>query len=343
MVQTREITDGMDLYPSNVDTAGYGFRVSWPPSSTVGFTNTIIAGRSGGQAIRFSGTGGQRATRSFTPTTQIVMGCAYRRLAAIGGQKIFIFYSSSGNEQFALGVSDDMKLEVLRGGTVIASSLIPVMLYNTWHYLELAVTLSDTVGTVEVHLDGVSIPSMTLAGADTKNHTDADIGRIALQHQISQTHDFDDFYLEIGGTAFVGEGRMEVLIPTSDVSAGGFAPSTGATLVGVLDEIPANASDFVSATPAGSEFRVGMGNLSVTPESIYGVQIESLSQKDEAGTRTLRNKLWSGAVEFDGVTQAAQLNSFTFKRDWLKLNPDGATAWVAASVNAIDLGNEIVV
>lgn len=352
MPQVRAITDGFDLYPSSVSQTGYGFDSTWMGNGN----RAIVAGRFEGQAAQLTGDspgGYGYRRRAFPATTQIAVGFAFRRAASLVDTKAILqVESTTGAGQFFLGYTDTGHLFIRRGGApannspssgeLLALATANPILGLTWHYIEVEVFHADVGGFIKVYLDGFEVPGMSYSG-DTRTTADAELGRIALWVQgTGAAHLFDDLYVEVGGAVRVGEGRIESRMVDSDVSGADWTPSVGSTRFGVLDELPANHTDFVSATPVGAEFRCGVANLSTVPQTIYGVQIESLSQKDEAGTRAIRNKLWSGAVEWDGETQALQLNSFTFKRDWLARNPEGDVAWAAAAVNALELGQEIV-
>lgn len=346
MAQERAWNESFDLYPSNVSQTGYGLLSEWLVTGGT-FRLTLEAGRFGGQCLR-TGTDDRNFVKAVPSTTEAVIGIAYFHQAR--ELKNLIAWLSSGmNEQFKLQVDALNRLQLYRGATLVAQTALEGIQPETWNYIEFGIRLHDSTGACVVKVDGQELAELTLTNIDTKSSTDADIGAVRLYSNartgaaLDERDGLDDIYCEWGGWTPVGEGRLETLPANSDVSAGGWTPSTGATLFGVIDELPANHADYLSATTAGNEFRVGFADLSTIPSTIYGVEVQNISQKDEAGTRTLRNKLWAGAVEWDGATQALQLSSFTIKRDWLKLNPDGAVAWSAAAVNSLEGGAEIMV
>ena len=154
-------------------------------------------------------------------------------------------------------------------------------------------------------------------------------------------HYYDDMYFETGGMAFVGEGRMEVLPVTEDVSNTGFVPSAGSAVYAVMGSIPVSTAYKASALNTGDIIQMKHKVLSSTPETIYGVQLLSLSQKDEAGTRKVKNRLWSGATAFLGSEYALNLNTFTFKEDFLAKDPATAAAWTRANLNLAQIGVEV--
>src|SRR5439155_2772463 len=70
-----------------------------------------------------------------------------------------------------LRVSTDGSLSVLRGpatgGVIAGPTAAGLVAVNTWVFLELQATLSDTVGTAVVRINGTQVINAT--GLDTKN------------------------------------------------------------------------------------------------------------------------------------------------------------------------------
>ena len=85
-----------------------------------------------------------------------------------------------------------------------------------------------------------------------------------------------------------------------------------------------------------------MANLAYTPEEIYGVQVETLGTKDEAGTRIIRSKVWGSTGTLNGADKALTLSTFTWGRDWLPVEPDAGVPWSFSTINALNAGVEIV-
>ena len=340
MVQRRAITDGFDLYPSNVGQLGYGINSTWM-ASRIGAT--LVPGRFGGQALRYASGGFGEYTRTFEANASVVFGLAYMFGQENLTGSFVTLRSSNGNEQIALHKTDDGRLRLLVGATIIAQTALPLLMMNVWNYIEMAVYCHDTAGQVRVNLNGVPVPELTLNAVDTRSSgVDTDIGRISLNGPNNAIHYFDDLYVEIDGIELIGEGRMEVLPVINDVSNTGFVPSSGSYLYPTISNVPASTANYISALNPADVFRMGVKPLSTVPEEIYGLMLVSLSQKDEAGTRTVRNRLWSDDTAFTGETEALTLNSYTFKDDFLAVDPDTTLAWTAAGVNAVEVGVEVI-
>lgn len=341
MVQTRAFTEGFDLYPLN-NPEGFGHGSTWQLALNSASANIVSPGRFGGQCLQMTAYSSQ-AMRLFPATTEIAYGFAFKRNnGAEPGGLITALQSPDGNTQISIGMSSLGRLNVgyqTNGGIFIQSDLTEVQ-NNVWYYFEIELKMADVGGILRIYKDGVLLPEFDWEG-DTKGHSDPTLGRLLL-NSAANSYYFDDIYLEVDGYQRVGEGRMEVLPAVADVSQTGFTPSQGTKIYPVVGNVPADIFSSARATDAGSIFRVKTKALSTVPEQIYGVEIVNVSQKNEAGTRTLRNKLWSSASLFNGATTAANLDSPTFKRDWLALDPDGDVEWDAAAVNALEIGAEII-
>lgn len=341
MVQVRAITDSFDLYPLGSVADGYGVYSTWF-NSTGQNGLSIVAGRfAGSQGMQIvNNNGGYRGYKS---TDSIAVGFAMRMSSIISTMNgpLAEFRSSNGVHQLSLGLNDLGKLTLIRGNTVIAVADDTVILPTVWHYVELELFLHDSAGIARVYVDGEPVPGLQFTG-DTKNSTDLDLGRIYLWSISGFSTIYDDFYLEVDGYERVGEGRMDAYTPNSTTSNTGWTQSTGSTIWGVVDEKPANITDWASAVAGASTFRLGVTDMVYAPEKIYGVQVESLARKDEAGTRVLRNKVWGLTGVLDGANQAMTLSTFTWGRDWFPLEPDGGVPWTLSQIVTADIGVEIV-
>lgn len=344
MVQRRIITEGFDLYPNDTFAPGIGFFSTWDPAgNTSYFGNQITDGRFAGSKALTCGAGSTFFRPLPANSLQLAFGFAVKRnIPAVGIHPICSLWSSLRNRQFTLQVDSLGRLMINNSNTLLATADDRCLVNNTWHYVEVEFFLHNSVGICNVYLDGIAVPGLQFTGP-TKNIADIDIGQFCIEPGGLAVLWYDDLYVEVDGNARVGEGRMEVIRPTSTTSNTGFTQSAGGTIWGVLDDTQLDTSDYASATTAGSVFRVGLGDLAYAPEKIYGVQVESASQKSEAGTRTVRNKIFDTAVTINGTTRAQTLNTYQWNRDWLSVTPNTGVPFTLSSIATLDVGVEIVV
>lgn len=338
MAQRRAITEGFELYPDNINLGGYGLRSTW----LTGNDNWIMldSGRFGGRALRFqSGNDHRTMYRPFPPTTQFVVGFAFYRGSTLD-LTFLRMRSQNNNDQVTMRVDGAGYLYINRGGTMLWKSSEPLIVINSWNYIELACVISDTTGSIRLYMNDYEVAEAAMDNIDTKNHgTDMDVGQILLEGR--QNHRWDDLYVEIDGTSRVGEGRIVALAPNSDDTVQ-FTPSTGASNFATVDEQPVNPDDYNYSATVGAKDLFTMSDLTFSPQNIYGVQVCTIAQKDEAGLRIIRSRLVSGAVEEAGADFVLALETFNWKRDFWPLNPDGDVEWTRAAVDAIKVGYEVV-
>lgn len=344
MAQRRIITESFDLYPSDMFAPGIGFYSTWDPAGNTSYVgNQIVAGRFSGSRALTCGAGSTFFRPLPANTLQVCFGFAVARsIPQVGVHPICSLWSSNRNRQFTLYCDSLGRLIASTPTTQLGIADDRCLVNNVWHYVEVEFFLHNSIGTVKVYLDGVLVPGLDDIIAQTKAISDIDIGQFCIEPGNLATLYYDDLYVEVDGLTRVGEGRMEALRPTSTTSNSGFTQSTGGTIWGVLDETQIDISDFASATAAGSVFRVGLSDLALPPEKIYGVQVESASQKTEAGTRTVRNKIFDTSVTVNGVTRAQTLNTFLWNRDWLNVTPNTGVPFTQSSIATLDVGVEIV-
>src|SRR3546814_17566377 len=67
-------------------------------------------------------------------------------------------------------------------GTLLGQGSSPAIVANAWQHVEAKVVISDTVGTVEVRVEGVTV--LDLSGLDTLNSADATVAQVALGSRI---------------------------------------------------------------------------------------------------------------------------------------------------------------
>ncbi|WLJ71048.1 hypothetical protein [Sphingomonas phage Kimi] len=336
MAQRRVITESFDLYPG-VSTAGFGLLSSWPQSTG---TNNLGAGRFGGQAyVNNYNSDSDLLRRAHPSTTQLVLGAAiYIRTFYTSG-RLFSFRSTNNNEQIYIRSDAAGRALVYAGATLLAQTADPVFTLNAWHYLEMAVNLSDTTGSARAWLNDFELTELAVDNVDTKGHADPDFGVIQLA---PGNQYYDDLYLEIDGLTRVGEGRMFPLTVNADVDTD-FSPSQGSTNYENLNQVPFSATRYNASDELGAVDMFQVTDLSFSPQQIYGLQVVSLSSKDEAGSRAHVNRIQSGATVSEGDQFVETLNSNIIARDYFPLNPDTGTSWNFSTTNGVRIGYRISV
>jgi hypothetical protein len=253
---------------------------------------------------------------------------------------------AAGTDQCTLVLKPDGTLAFYRGyaSVSLGASAAGVVASNGWYYVECSLTISDTAGTFDIHVDGVSVASGS--GLDTKASASlatADKFYFGGNSGVSPRPlmRFDDMYIRDDLT-FMGPLFFEYLPPTADTATKDFTRSAGADNYALLDELTgASVTDYTESSGAGATDIFDFGSLSSTPTAIHLVQTVVLAQKTEAGTRTFRSRLKQSATFSNGVTATPQ-NSWLFTFDKFLVDPVSGIAFTGAGVTSLQAGYEIV-
>ncbi len=347
--------DGFDLY--NGVLANTGLLSKWTDNG--GSASSIVAGRFGGQALQLNANTSNTSNNVRTlPASyaSLSAGFAFRILSFAGNSDSFahmIMFADSGTTQCSLRLLADGRLNVSRmtNPTSIAASLgttaSPIIVANTWHYVEVEVTISDTVGVFKVYVDGVQV--LNLTGLDTKTSANATANQIqfytagAVHGSTLNDWNYDDLYVTDTATK-LGECKVETCRPTADVSgATDFTPSTGSSHFALVDETTCNGdTDYNSGSTVGHKDRFTHAGLSTTPATIHAVQVTAFAQKTDATSRSIALQVKSGATTSDGANFALAVGYGKFDRI-METDPNTAAAWAVSPVNALEFGAKVTV
>jgi hypothetical protein len=280
----------------------------------------------------------------------IIIGCAVYRSANVGVHNDWLFYSDAhATTHVVVAIMPDGSIGAWRGGynnanvlgISAANNLVPP---NVWAYIEIKVTLSDTVGVVEVRLNGSATPVLNVSGVDTKNGgTKTTIDSVGINNSTG-TSLYDDVYiLNPSGsvnTTFLGDVRVETIYPTGAGASTGLTPSTGANWAAV-DETPPNTTDYVSSAGTNVKDTYAMGDLSTGASTVVGMQIGTYAMKTDTGVKQYRQVVRSGGTDYPG-TARSPATSYNYDFAISETNPATSVAWTKSTVNAVEIGVEVL-
>jgi hypothetical protein len=340
--------DGFDVY--NGIGANTGMNSGRWTLDSGQFPNSMVAGRFGGQAVNFiHGSFVSVISRPFpAATANLTFGFALRCSSFPGGtptQKGHFYVKSGATFQCGILVDTGGAISVYRmsadtAGTLLGTMPAGTLVLNVFHYIEVEVVLSTTVGRVTIFVDGVQKLNLT-----NVNNANAGVGTTADRWCMGSTNggngpqlQVDDLYVT-DTAARLGERKIETLYPTGDVAAV-FTHNIGASNFAAVDDPQANGdTDYVQGTTLGDTDRYDFGNLASTPATIDAVQVVAFAQKTDAATRGIALQVKSGATISDGPTFNLAVGYQRFER-LLTADPAGG-GWATASVNALQGGPKI--
>lgn len=218
------------------------------------------------------------------------------------------------------------------------SVLIPARAYS---HLEFKVGIDNVAGFIEVRLNQVTI--MNLTGIKTQESGLAETSQVAMQKHgvgsFSGTFDFDDMIcsdtLGAYNTDFIGDKKLFYLPPTSDTAVADFTPSTGATSYGVIDEIPANDSDYLSLAATTGKTAVGHDPLAGSIAAISGVFALQRSWKTDAGVCNMNPGILQGSTYESGADQPQSTGPGYYMQAF-EFDPVTTMPFTESDVNSLD-------
>lgn len=337
------LIDGFDMYNGVGSNLGLGAK--W---SRVGTRQFMVSGRFGGQAFQSSPSGGTfgAATTQFAANSSLGLGIALFVSTFQTDNTIYqITFLSGATYTFGLQIRSDGSIWAYRAtgaaaGTSLGSSAVGVIVLSTWHFLELALVIDNTVGSVTIKVDGATV--LTLTGVDTNN-----VSGTANVLQLGSTGgnfsggvlSWDDLYLTNGAT--LGERRVETLRAAADTAQKDFTPLTGTSNFAMVDETTVDGdTSYVQAAVVGNRDLYTLGPLSSTPTTIDAVQVVSFAEKTDATTRAIYNSVQSAGTDSDGSQFNIPASYGRFDR-LLATDPNGGGAWTPSRVNGLLVGPKI--
>jgi hypothetical protein len=349
--------DGFDSAETSVGNFGTGWGTRWTGNVTQWFAGvTTPTPRTGVKCAQGFGTP-SGMYKTVSASGGFVAGVAvYMTGTPSAGNDFLEVREGTGIVHVALDTDGARRLRVKRGATVLATGT-SVLNLNAWYYIELKGTVDDAAGSYEVHIDGVVEAALTASGVDTRNAGTGVWSNIAFLSPASSSWNIDDVYIcDTSGprnNTFLGPVKVETLLPQTDaVAAGsnnGLTPSTGTDHGALVDEAPANTTDYNASATVGAKDSYNYPALALTG-AILGVQTNLFVAKSDTAARTVCAVVRTGGTDYDNVTAGsgtasavvAPLTTFSYFVETREINPATGVAWTPSDVNAIEVGMKVV-
>lgn len=251
------------------------------------------------------------------------------------GQPVGYLIFDGGTQTFGFSVNGSVVLA--RGNTVISG--------DRWYVLEFRFKLNAS-GVFALKVDAVtdfsysgsitgSVRTVALQGPTSLGDVSVYVDDIAFN---DTTGSFENTYPGLGGIFF--------LKANGDGHATEFTPSAGSDHYALVDDVPANTTDWVQALDADKQELFAIEN---TPE--YVTQINVVQPVFQAavavsGSNELRDLVYDGSADYPGDTTQTVVSiapDYVFYRGKVYYEqPDGTSgAFDAAALDALQMGFEI--
>jgi len=332
--------DGFELFTTRADLAAKYNNIAASDSNVL-----FATGRRGdGQSLKlYSGSGFVQKTLDDQDTWTVGFGLYFEALPTSGSGLVF-FYDNTVNNQLTLAIDTAGQITMRRGsgtGTILCTSSISLSV-AVWYFVEAKIFISDTVGTVEIRVNGETVATFS---GDTKMTTLATANIIRLQGVSLGPIRIDDFYVCDGtgsaNNSFLGDCRVDTLFPTG-AGHTGFTPIGGVNnWENVASALPLDETNYNSATLSETLDTFACADLSTLSSTIFGVQENISARKDDAGVREAASVARVGGTDYPGATHSLADSYLIYRQIW-ETNPNTAAAWTESEVNASQFGYKVV-
>jgi hypothetical protein len=273
----------------------------WTASDSV-VNKSLVAGRLGGQALRFNNSSGNNFSKTLAANyATLICGTT---------------------------------ATVLATGTTVLS-------LNVWYWIEIKVTFANA-GTIEVKLDGASEIASTAADTTNTANAFANQILIAAgsngQYDFDDLYLCDNS--GANNNDFLGIRRVQTVAPSGAGSSSQWTPSAGSNNQNVDDSPgPDDDTTYNSTATAGHVDLYAMSDLAGSPSDVAFVQTVIRARMDDAGPRSIRDKCKSGGTTSDGASKALSV-SYNNYLQLRETDPDTGVKFTAAGFNAAEFGVE---
>ncbi len=302
---------------------------NWYLNSVIGggsITRTLLAGAN---SFFFGG--------RFMPSTNVgsTNGCYINFNDVLGSEQFHVVFLNG----------TPGSISVYRGGTLLGTANAVVYVNGAvWSWVEVGATISSTVGTVTVRINGVTVISLTnvnnqgsatsLTTVQQWSYIGGGNGGIGMQHW---------YFCDNSGGApwntFLGDVRVSGAFPTGAGSSTQFTPNgLASNYLNAAKMPPAPTTDYNSGSTVGN---LDLFTFGTAPASIiYAVLAKVLAAKSDSGGRSIQTALKSGATTALGNSTALS-TSFVQHSSVYETDPATSAQWTAAGYNALNGGYEI--
>lgn len=314
---------------------------------------TLQTGRGGGKAIRIAG-----STTINTPvftaqdTWTIGFGLFHDRLAS--SQPVILIVKDSTTAQCSVALSVTGELQFYRGsasagGTLLFTTSGAKIRCGVWQYIEVKVKINNTTGTIDIHVNGVSVLSQT--SVNTRNGAANQATNFALQSSPAAADHttFDDFYVcdnqGSNNTTFLGPQKVTIIFPTGDHGTNQWTTSgAGTTHADRVKENPHDASTtYVTDTVSGNTEEWDYADSGSEITSIKGIMLNTVFETDSAGAFSVKAHASSGGTVSDDAGTAGTNGTYKNPSPFLlETDPNTSALWTKTNLDAAIFGVKVV-
>lgn len=264
----------------------------------------------------------------------------------------FVFNDAANANQVTIVIQSTGVIEAKRGsrtGTSLGVSASPAVTAEAYQHIECMVFFSQTVGTVEVRVNGVTV--LSISGADTVATSLVECSQVVFfsssesglntETTVPQADLDDVFCYDSAGSfnnTFIGDRRVLTLFPNADTIQADWTPVGAANGYDCInDTTPDGDTTYITASVPGSPGPIsefGIENLPAGISAISAVVLVEMARKTEAGDANTQWSVVSGASETAGADKPLT-EVYTYRQDVFETDPASAAPFTPSEVDAL--------
>lgn len=273
-----------------------------------------------------------------------IIGAAHKA-SSIAAHTMLELLDSAAAVQIRVVMTAGGNIAVYRGAsaTLLGTSTFAAVA-GTYFYMELKVYIDNSAGTVDLHINGSATGGISLTDQDTQASATLNTAQV-IRFSAYNLFGWDDIYICDGAGGynddFLGDVKVECILPTGDGATHTFTPSTGSDHYALVDEVPPNTTDYNHSATVDQKDTLTFPDLATASGVVCGIQHNIYAIKTDAGTRTICPVVRSSGADYDGST-VALATAYNYYREIVEKDPADSAAWDVTRVNAAEFGYKLV-
>lgn len=338
--------DGFDHYDGLIANTQLGNYLS---AANNALTTTRF--RNGTHSIRGTSSGNGELIIALPGLRQVAgIGFGYWQDSAGDSQKMLVAFtndsgSTSGiNYNVYISVLASGAIEVRRSygsGTLLGTSAPGVIVYSAWNHIEVRAVASNTVGQVQVRVNGIEVLNLTNldtvhTGTDNFASIHLNTSAITGTNGSGNTRYYDDLFCWDGlgsvNNDFIGDKRVTILNPSDNTAVAEWSVTGAATPVSAINGTNDGDTSYISAgdsVPVTSEFEIDNPDSSIG--LIAGIQTVLVGKKVLSGTAIILPSLVVSSSATDNGSHSFT-DSYAYFNKVHELNPNTGMPWTSSAL-----------
>lgn len=257
----------------------------------------------------------------------------------------WIEFWNGSNIQLRFHIFSDGHMNAVRGTSPdLGSSAAAAISFGVQHHLHIKIVFSQTVGTIDVKIDGVNI--LSLSGQDTSAEAVADCTQLRLfGGGSSNVADCIWSHVALGNAAgdITGRPRVQAVFPDGAGNYSQWNRLSGAANYEMVDEqFPDEDTTYVYESTVNDRDSYLYSNFLATTDTVLAVAVVPRARTDDAASRSIKTFVRAAGADHDHPDTVAVPGSYGYLQQIYQVNPATGLAWTPAEVNAIEAGIKVV-